>query len=142
MANTNSDSVPTTPTPPQPSRRDYWQTLIEECGRSGLTQAEFCRQHDIRRRSLSFWKWKLSRAPGAEAPAAPGRGRPPRPRAFLPVRVVTPRPRSGDATNETARAWDGEIELVLEPGRLVRVRGRVDLDWLRQVMVSVKSTRC
>lgn len=141
MANTDSDFVPPPPAR-QISRRNYWQTLIEECRQSGLRQAEFCRQRGIKRRSLSFWKWKLSRPPGTEAPAASGRGRPPRPRAFVPVRVVPPRQRNGEATNAAAPAWDGEIELVLASGRLVRVRGRVDVDWLRQVMVSVESSRC
>jgi hypothetical protein len=142
MANSDSSFVSSAPAPSPISRREYWQGVIEECHRSGLRQAEFCRQRGIKRRSLSFWKWKLSHGPGTDAPVASGRRRPLQPRAFVPVRVVPPQPPGGDATNEGARAWDGEIELVLAPGRLVRVRGRVDAEWLRQVMVMVESTRC
>jgi hypothetical protein len=57
MANTDSGSVSSAAAPT--SRRDYWQEVIEECRQSGLRQAEFCRQRGIKRRSLSFWKWKL-----------------------------------------------------------------------------------
>jgi hypothetical protein len=142
MANTIPDSSSPPPARPEMSRRDYWRALIEECSASGLSQADFCRQRGIKRRSLSFWKWKLSRKAGAGPSAWPRRGRPPRPRAFVPVRVVATPRRRDEATSGAGTAWDGELEIVLEPGWLVRVRGRVDAEWLRQVLVTVESTRC
>jgi hypothetical protein len=142
MAIADSDSVPPAPAPPRVARRHYWQGLIEECHQSGLSQAEFCRQRGVKRRSLSFWKWKLSHAAGAPGPAASRRGRPPRARAFVPVQVVPPRRPSGAVSTDAVPAWAGEIELVLPPGRLVRVRGRVDAGWLRQVLGIVEAPRC
>lgn len=133
MANGNPGSVPPASAPPAMSRRDYWRALLEECHASGLSQTEFCRQRGIKRRSLSFWKWKVSHEAGA--------GRPRR-RVFVPVRVIPTRRRSGEVASGSAPAWDGEIEIVLGSGRLVRVRGRVDAEWLRQVMATVGSTRC
>jgi hypothetical protein len=115
---------------------------MEECQGSGLSQAEFCRQRGIRRRSLSFWKWKLSREAGAGAPAAAGPAGPPRQRAFVPVRVVAPRRRSGEPPTGAAPAWASEIEIVLAAGRLVRVRGRVDPEGLGQVLRALEAARC
>ena len=93
MASTNPASdVPDGAAQPAPPRREYWRALIEECQGSGLSQAEFCRQHGIARRSLSFWKWTLSHPSGARAGAsAAGRARAARAPAFVPVRVVGPR---------------------------------------------------
>jgi hypothetical protein len=142
MANAIPDVVSPTPAPPERSRRDYWAALIEECSRSGLRQAEFCRQRGIKRRSLSFWKWKLSHPAGAARAGTSRRGRPPRPRAFVPVQVITKPGRRAGALSSPTIAGEGELEIVLEPGRLVRVRGRVDAEWLRQVLVTVEATRC
>jgi len=36
----------------------------------------------------------------------------------------------------------GELEIVLGGDRLVRVRGRVDAEWLRQVLGALEPRRC
>lgn len=67
--------------------RERWSRLIAELDESGLSLAEFARRHDLKRGSLSHWKWKLSHPecrrdyrrrarkrraqPPAAAPAAP-----------------------------------------------------------------------
>jgi hypothetical protein len=84
----------------------------------------------------------LSRGTGARVGASSVRARSPQRPAFVPVRVVsTRRPRS-QALRGSPIAWDGELEIALESGRLVRVRGQVDAEWLRQVMILVAATRC
>jgi transposase-like protein len=64
MANARSRSVPITAAPPAPPRREYWRALVEECGRSGVSQAEFCRRRGIPAGTLSFWKSTLAREAG------------------------------------------------------------------------------
>jgi len=123
---------------PQPAlpRREYWRALIAECGSSGLSQAEFCRRRAIPPGTLSCWKHKLSREPRrarrlrASVPAHPARP------AFLPVRVTGPQPPRATADGA------GELEIPLGSGRLVHVRGRVDAQWLGQVIVALEASRC
>jgi hypothetical protein len=121
-------------------RREYWRALIEECRRSGVSQAEFCRRRGIPPGTLGYWKCILgreghrSRVP-APAPAGPERLR------FLPVRVALPPPphptAKGGPPDEPA-----DVEIVLVHGRRVRVRGRVDVHWLGQVVAVLDAPRC
>lgn len=138
MANADARPIPVAaapPTLPEMPRRDYWQGLIDEYHRSGLSQAAFCRGHGIARRSLNFWKRKLSGGAGDDACAVSSP-------AFVPVQVVsTGRPHDA-ATLGSPPLWEGEIEIVLASGRLVRVRGRVDVEWLRQVIGMAEAARC
>lgn len=45
--------------PKTSSRHDYWSRFIAEQEASGLSIVEFARRHDLKRGSLSYWKWKL-----------------------------------------------------------------------------------
>jgi len=92
MANTHPASDgPHGATPAVRPRREYSQALTEECQQSGLSQGAFCRQRGIARRSLSFWKWKLSHPAGARGRGpASGRAGTAQAPPFLPVRVVGP----------------------------------------------------
>jgi hypothetical protein len=139
MANARSRSVPITAAPPASPRREYWRALVEECGRSGVSQAEFCRRRGIPAGTLSFWKSTLAREAG-QRPRLPAsiaaRS------AFLPVRLAAPRPPSLDAERGGPTPWDGEIEIAMGDGRLVRVRGRVDAPWLGQVLGVLEAARC
>jgi hypothetical protein len=112
--------------PPRQTRRAQWQTVLEECRRSGLSQAEFCRRRGIPPGTLSCWKHKLGGAsargarPAAVAvPARPG---------FVPVHLTA--------------AWGGELEIALADGRQVRARGRVDPEWLGQVVRTLERGGC
>ena len=119
-------------------RRAYWRALIAECGRSGLSQAEFCRRHRLVPGTFGYWKHTLARAPRG-ARSGPGPEPAPAP-AFVPVRVVA-RPQPVIEVGRAAGA-DGEIEIVLERRRRVRVRGRVDAQWLGDVLRTVDTLGC
>ncbi len=41
-------------------RAKYWQTVLSECERSGLTQAAFCRQQGIKPATFYWWKRRLT----------------------------------------------------------------------------------
>ena len=117
------------------SRREYWQALIAECGRSGLSQAAFCRRRRLVPGTFAYWKHTLARATRAarSGPAAPP--------AFVPVRVVA-RPPALVAVDGRTPGIDGQIEIVLTSRRRVRVRGRVDAQWLGDVLRTVETLGC
>ena len=140
MAHAKARAV-SVPTPPRPRpRRAHWQALLEACRRSGLSQAEFCRRRGVPPGTLAFWKHTLAR----EARPSRSRARPVRPAtpAFVPVRVVAPPRPAADAIGGPATAASGEIEIVLAGGLRVRVRGRVDVPWLGQVIRTLATRGC
>jgi hypothetical protein len=126
---------------PARSRRVHWQALLEECRRSGLSQAEFCRQRGVVPGTLAFWKHTLARA----TPAARSGSRRARPAAptFVPLRVIerSPAPHTAIAADSVPAARS-EIEIVLPRHRRVRVRGRVDAHWLGEIVRMLEGLGC
>ena len=39
----------------------FWSAHVEKWQNSGLTQAEYCRQNNLREKSLTYWKGKMAR---------------------------------------------------------------------------------
>jgi hypothetical protein len=136
VANSKARAV-SVPSPPRPApRRAHWQALLQACRRSGLSQAEFCRRRGIPPGTLAFWKHTLTRPARASQPARPAAPR------FVPVRVVAP-PRPVDHSGAgAATTGNGEIEIIVEGGRRVRVRGQVEVAWLRQVVQTLETLGC
>ena len=50
------------------ANRQLWQERYEDFKRSGLTQAEYCRQHGLASRALCYWvgKFKSQQEPGQQ----------------------------------------------------------------------------
>jgi len=42
-------------------KRRFWRVHIKAWSKSGLTQAEYCRQHDLRKNRLIYWKKKFAK---------------------------------------------------------------------------------
>jgi hypothetical protein len=114
---------------------------VAACQRSGLSQAEFCRRRGIPPGTLAFWKYTLKHAAAVgPRPAMTKRATPAGP-AFLPVRVVSmPAPPVPPPSGPLTEA--GAIEIVLARDRVVRVRGRVDLTWLGQLVRALEAAPC
>jgi hypothetical protein len=116
------------------ARREYWQRQVEAQGRSGLSQAAFCRRRGLRTGTFSFWKWKF---------AHEARGRPRRaaavrraePPTFVPIQLA-PEPVGLRPTPV------GEVEIALGPRRCVRVRGPVEPGWLTTGLRAVEALGC
>lgn len=45
----------------QPNRSRYWQAHIKALTESGLSRAEYCRQHKLSYHALIYWQRKFSR---------------------------------------------------------------------------------
>jgi len=52
-------------------RRRFWETHLEQCNESGLSQAEYCRSNKISLKSFQYWRRKSKRtdSPEQAAPA-------------------------------------------------------------------------
>jgi hypothetical protein len=103
-----------------------------------VSQAEFCRRRGIPPGTLGDGKCILARK--ARRGRAPARSRP-EPLSVLPVQVALlppPHPTAkGGPPDEAA-----DVEIVLAHGRRVRVRGRVDVHGLGQVVAALDAPRC
>jgi len=40
-------------------KRQYWQAHNEACRTSGLTRAEYCRQHNVNLKTFAYWRHRL-----------------------------------------------------------------------------------
>lgn len=122
---------------------EQWTKRVAQWQASGLSQAEFCRQNDIKLTTFNFWKLRvLKQQPG------PGRHRQPRTGAashptakrkgvraaskpaarFVPV-VVRP---------DTARSgwW---CEIACRNGRVLRLRENLPSETLRELVADLEA---
>jgi hypothetical protein len=122
-------------------RRAYWRALLEECRRSGLSQAEFCRRRGIPPGTLGYWKYLLAQE--ARRTRVPGAGPAESERlTFLPVEVAQRAPAAHAMAKGGPPGEPIDVEIALAQGRRVRVHGRVDAQWLGQVVAALDAARC
>jgi len=91
---------------------DYWQQHVDRCQAEGISQAAYCRQHDLVVHQFGYWHRKLSVRPTAN---------------WLPVEIKQP---------IEARS----IDLVLGGDRIVRVTEGFSATLLKQIIVAVETT--
>jgi len=109
------------------ARREWWRRQLQRQQQSGMTVAEFCRQHGLH--AVTFYSWKRRFRDEAAAPAtSSSMSQPPAKRltrsaptscaAFVPVSIV-------DASA------DGLLEIEFANACTVRLKGTVDPALLR-----------
>jgi len=86
-------------------RERKWREHVTLWRKSGLSQAEYCRQHGLKPPDFSWWKNELARRDSRAAAAQP---------AFVPVHMALP---------QTASY---AFELELRGGRVLRFDARAD----------------
>jgi hypothetical protein len=109
------------------SKAALWQCRLDQCRRSGLSQAEFCRRKRIPISTFGWWKRRLAQGgPGARS----GTSRPTSSKgnaSFVPVRLVE----SGSA----ARHVEVEVEWQRVNGQTWRIRcDAFDAEVLQQIL--------
>ncbi len=45
------------------SQREFWEKHLRDYNKSGLSYAEYCRRHDLKGSTFSYWRKKLSASP-------------------------------------------------------------------------------
>jgi transposase len=111
-------------------REAHWREVLAAWETSGLTQAAFCREHELSAKTFTWWKRELGRRDAARASSR----RSTRSRdasrtgtaVFLPLRVA--------GAGEAPRVGDGGLEVLLVSGRRVRVGSDVDVELLTKVV--------
>jgi hypothetical protein len=105
----------------------YWQKIIPEAVRSGMSIREFCRQRRLKESQFYWWQ----RRPKA------GRGEGTRRSSVVHWGAA-----SFALVSDEAGATDAGIELVLGDGRRLRIRQGVDEATLRVVLAALEPPRC
>ena len=102
----------------------YWQRMIREAARSGMSIREFCRQRRLKESQFYWWQHKLKAGRQDRSTRGPGGYR-----GVASFALVSHEPEGTDAG----------IELVLGDGRRLRIRKGVDEETLRAVLAAVES---
>ena len=105
----------------------YWQKIIPEAVRSGMSIREFCRQRRLKESQFYWWQRRLKA----------GQGQRTQRRAAMQGGAA-----SFALVSDEAGATDAGIELVLGDGRRLRIRRGVDEATLRAVLAALESPRC
>lgn len=119
--------------------RAEWARLCATWERSGLRQAEFCRQLGLNVETLRWWRSQLRRRPARDAPARRSEASetlatPVATTSFVPV-IVTP----AQPTAPVRRAHGPTIDIVLRGRRRVRVGADLDEHLLARVVVALEA---
>jgi hypothetical protein len=118
----------------------YWQNLIREAARSGLSIREFCRRGRVTISQFYWWQRRLKqqpRRPRSKPPISPER---------WDHRTGTSKRRSSGQkaasfvlVSEEGGSSDTGIELVLSDGRRLRIHKGVDETTLRAVLAAMEN---
>jgi hypothetical protein len=104
----------------------YWQAVIRDAARSGMSTRAFCRQRKLKECQFYWWQRRLKgKRPRVSTPWSPASG----PASFA---LVSDAPGTADAG----------IELVLAGGRRLRIAKGVDEPTLRSVLAALEQPGC
>jgi hypothetical protein len=104
----------------------YWQAVIRDAARSGMSTRAFCRQRKLKECQFYWWQRRLKeKRPSASTPRGPANG----PVSFA---LVSDQPGAADAG----------IELLLAGGRRLRIAKGVDEPTLRSVLAALGEPGC
>lgn len=104
----------------------YWQAVIRDAARSGMSTRAFCRQRKLRECQFYWWQRRLKeKRPSVSTPPGTANGR-------ASFALVSDEPDGNDAG----------IELVLAGGRRLRLAKGVDEPTLRSVLAALEQPGC
>jgi len=96
--------------------RDYWKQHIENSRSSGLTQAEYCRQHELKDYRFTYWKKRLIPADSAIT--------------FVPVKI------RGHLPPDQGSA---SLRLIMAKDLAIEIRTDFDPRLLRRLIATLRS---
>ena len=104
----------------------YWQAVIRDAARSGMSTRAFCRQRKLKECQFYWWQRRLKEK---RLPVSSPRSRGDEPASFALI--------SGDSGTS-----DAGIELVLAGGCRLRIAKGVDEPTLRSVLAALEQPGC
>jgi hypothetical protein len=118
------------------SKERRWRRLLGQWRRSGRTGRDFCAERQLSEPSFYAWKREIARRDQERTarPQAPTRTKASR------RPVATGLPAFVPVTVEAAGAW--ALEVVVAPGRLLRVRAGFDAAVLRRLLAVLEEPAC
>ena len=116
------------------SRRPFWQEHLRAWSQSGLTQADYCRQHQLSAAAFGWWKRQLQGKPKPRR-RSPGTKRPQR-HCQAAVQFVEVQRGPGVNTGGNLAVY----EVLLSQGRAIRVGHEFDPDVLRRLIATVEAS--
>jgi len=116
------------------SRRPFWQQHLRVWSQSGLTQADYCRQHQLSRAAFGWWKRQLQGKPKLRKRSR-GTKRPQSNRQTTMQFVEVQR---SPKVNTIANA--SVYEVLLSGGRAIRVGHDFDPDILKRLIATVEAS--
>ncbi len=126
MARTDSTAKKT-------DRAVFWHEHLSAWSASGLTQADYCRQHQLSRAAFGWWKRQLH---GKPKPRRRSSGTKQQEHGRAPVRFVEVQ--RGPDVNTSANA--AVYEVLLSRGRAIRVGRDFDSNVLRRLITTVEAS--
>ncbi len=128
MANTDGTTKKKT------SRKPFWQQHLRAWSESGLTQADYCRQHQLSAAAFGWWKRQLEGKPKArkKSPAAKQSER----GDLATVRFVEVQHRSAIDPGSNSAVY----EVLLSRGRAIRVDHEFDPEVLKRLIATVEAS--
>jgi hypothetical protein len=98
-------------------KRSYWKQHIESWQETGLTQAEYCRRHNLKHHQLVYWKKRFLKTETNVS--------------FVPLKLE-------DLLDLPARPDHTPLCLVINDQFKIEIRAGFDALVLRQVMVALR----
>lgn len=124
---------------------DEQYRLIMECRTSGLTDHEWCLQHDIKPGTFYNWVKRLRKAGCHEIPNAASHHSPRR-QEVVKIELTSPDKETGNLIPsfrepEPCRMSDGTMELSIA-GTVLRIPNGTDPVLLRQILLILRDLSC
>ena len=116
------------------SRRPFWQEHLREWSESGLTQADYCRQHQLSAAAFGWWKRRLEGKPKVRK-RSPASGLPQRDNQTA-VRFVEVQRGPDIDTGSSPPVY----EVLLSQRRAIRVGHDFDPDVLKRLIATVEAS--
>lgn len=110
------------------AKQERWLDLIRRWLQSQITVREFCRRHQISEASFFFWRRALRQRGLLNDP--------------MPVKTSGAAPAFVKLTTFDAEPAVSHIEVVLNQGRLLRVRPGFDADMLLELVRLLEEPAC
>ena len=115
------------------NRKPFWQKHLQAWSETNLTQAAYCRQHQISAAAFAWWKRQLQGKPKTvrkpSGTKQPHDGR-------TPVKFVEVQHTPNLSTSRNPEVYD----VLLSRGRAIRVSHAFDPDVLQRLIATVESS--